>query len=338
MRAALAAVALPAAAAGIDLSCCSKKGPVNGPQMPCGSGIFGRPTEIDVGGTAYCCPYAASIDAPCPATPSSSAVEAPADMVTLARRRLSAAYASYCDAGKLTAWSCKWCAELGAAANGYTPRVAGDTLTGAQAYAAIIGDELIVAFRGSSNIQSWIQNADFPLAAVNWTGVPADVWAHAGFIRSYESVRAAVQQAVRDGMKQCPGCRVVVTGHSLGASEALLCAADLKVTLGLSSEVFTFGSPRTFNAAGAGWFHTSVAPDAHRMVNMKDTVPHLPTENMGYQHIPREVWRNNGEQHRYILCAAGEPEDPTCSYKIALAESTADDHNDYMSVPQTCSE
>ncbi len=50
------------------------------------------------------------------------------------------------------------------------------------------------------------------------------------------------------------GAKIIVTGHSLGGSLAILAAADLHKTHGKIDQVYTFGQPRVGNAAFASYY------------------------------------------------------------------------------------
>lgn len=75
-----------------------------------------------------------------------------------------------------------------------------------------------------------------------------------------------------------------VTGHSLGAAEATLAAADLTVA-GYHLDYFmTFGSPRIGNPTFANWFDgaMSLGTFSARVVHYKDIVPHAPPQSFGF--------------------------------------------------------
>jgi predicted lipase len=71
----------------------------------------------------------------------------------------------------------------------------------------------------------------------------------------------------------------LVTGHSLGAALALLCAADLKRSgvVGSGIKLYDYGSPRVGNRAFANYMYNLLGSGAvMRVVHAKDAVPHLP--------------------------------------------------------------
>ena len=79
------------------------------------------------------------------------------------------------------------------------------------------------------------------------------VLVHHGFLKAYESVRTQLRSVLTDLHDTYPTAKYRVTGHSLGAALATICAYDLAVNAagadGLFQEVVTFGSPRVGNPA-----------------------------------------------------------------------------------------
>ena len=83
-----------------------------------------------------------------------------------------------------------------------------------------------------------------------------------------------------------------VTGHSLGAAMASLCAAEI-IKLGYLPadriKLITFGQPRTGDRDYAV-AHDSLMNYSYRVIHAHDVVPHLPTEGFeNYQHHKSEV-------------------------------------------------
>merc|ERR1712224_712837 len=76
---------------------------------------------------------------------------------------------------------------------------------------------------------------------------------------------------------ECPRCEIWLTGHSLGASMAMIMAYRISwlVSSITRPTVYTFGQPRTGNAAFAQLVATRM-PRSFRLVNDVDPVPHIP--------------------------------------------------------------
>ena len=90
-----------------------------------------------------------------------------------------------------------------------------------------------------------------------------------------------------------PDYQVLVTGHSLGSSEAAICAATishLKYVDPSKLLLVTFGGPRTGDKTFADGF-PKLVPETYRVVHRDDLIPHLPPPGvLGYIHIASEIW------------------------------------------------
>lgn len=265
-------------------------------------------------------------------------------VLAAAEDKLHFSYAAYCKSADIYAWSCKWCQKTAKAQNisvneGVTERDG----TASRSFVAIVPEqsEIVVSFRGSSNILNWIENVDFPVVQLKWPGAKAGAKVHNGFLLSYEAIRKDTVAAVKRAQNQCPHCTIHVTGHSLGASQALLGSLDLTLQGIPVSSVYTFGCPRTGDPVFAKWWSETVAPgNSYRAVHNKDIVPHLPAHDFGiknaFMHTHQELWQTT-ERGKQVLCngaSSTDPlgEDPQCSYKISLTDSIISDHTAYFGV------
>ena len=100
---------------------------------------------------------------------------------------------------------------------------------------------IYVSFRGSEQIQNWIDNLNAIL-----TSYPlcSGCEVHQGFYNAHTAAFPAVLSEVKRLKSQFPSYGVVVTGHSLGAALATLTALDL-MSNGISGvRAIHFGSPR----------------------------------------------------------------------------------------------
>ncbi|VDM65642.1 unnamed protein product, partial [Strongylus vulgaris] len=108
---------------------------------------------------------------------------------------------------------------------------------------------------------------------------------------------AGLEQQVRTLKYQYPDYKAYVTGHSLGASMASVCAAYLvKWNMWAPENVrlVTFGQPRTGDYDFATW-HDATFPYSYRIVHQNDPVPHIPPR-LGPDrvfHHRFEVWYDN---------------------------------------------
>jgi predicted lipase len=103
-----------------------------------------------------------------------------------------------------------------------------DSKTKAQ---AVVGydsasNSIITSFRGSDNIMNWIENADFVKTPYTVGGC-SNCNVHTGFKNSYDSIKDSIKSHLTSVLfPTYSSATVVVTGHSLGAAEAMLAAVD----------------------------------------------------------------------------------------------------------------
>ncbi|KAM9969136.1 hypothetical protein ACTFIW_003687 [Dictyostelium discoideum] len=207
---------------------------------------------------------------------------------TTAKTFLSYSYVTYCDIEDISNWTCTTCKHSDVEAFTIVNTIYNDT-TDTQAYVGYIGNEVIVAFRGSMDIQSWITNLQF-LQIVYPLYPSAKV--HSGFYDSWSSVREEVKSSIDLALKQCgKQCNEIkVTGHSLGAALATLAIAEIQGWYSIPSTMYNFGSPRVGDSVFAEYFN-SIQPNIMRVTYEQDLVPHVPPENvLDYHHVPTEVY------------------------------------------------
>ncbi|EFN56954.1 hypothetical protein CHLNCDRAFT_143513 [Chlorella variabilis] len=203
---------------------------------------------------------------------------------------------SYCNASSIATWNCSRCGGISA---GFTPEaVVFDELWDLQGYVGYSAplDAIVVAFRGtdSHSIYNWVQNmrtwrTDL---ALGYPGAPPHALVHGGFFTSYNgsALAANITAGVQALRGRHPDVPIYVSGHSLGAAMATLCALDLRLNLGAPDvRVYSFGSPRVGNQVFAEWFEEVV--QVHwRFTHNRDIVPSVPPGYMGFYHVSREVW------------------------------------------------
>ncbi|KAK5578216.1 hypothetical protein RB653_003169 [Dictyostelium firmibasis] len=221
---------------------------------------------------------------------------------------LSYSYASYCDFDDIKNWTCPTCTHSDVEDFKIVNAVYNST-TDTQAFVGYIGNEVIVAFRGSMDIQSWITN--FQFLQIDYPLFPS-AKVHSGFYDSWSSVRDQVKQSIDSALTLCGvECNEIkVTGHSLGAALATLAIAEIQGWYTIPSTMYNFGSPRVGDTVFAEYFN-KIQPNVIRVTYEQDLVPHVPPEGvMGYHHIPTEVYFSTNTT--YKTCD-DSGEDPTCS-------------------------
>jgi len=92
-------------------------------------------------------------------------------------------------------------------------------------------------------------------------------------VKSWSDIRDYV-------LKQCKDRKLIITGHSLGASMATIIAARLKTAGWNVNGLYTYGSPRVGNES----FKKSLDVQHYRFVNNSDDVTKIPFYHWGYRH------------------------------------------------------
>lgn len=156
--------------------------------------------------------------------------------------------------------------------------------------------EVAFAFRGTEGVAEWWDDVQLeedpfkPFDDSHGPPVPAGAKAEKGFSEIYYSM----QQAVFALLDQTAPSQLWITGHSLGSSLAELFALDVALSRpNLAAATIDFASPRPGNADFAAFYASVVtSPATVRVVNVRDLVPHLPPEDLGFRAV--------GEQ--YSIC------------------------------------
>ena len=205
--------------------------------------------------------------------------------------------------------------------------------------------QIVVAFRGSGNLQNWLHNVAFvqtPYDSYSSCGSKCRV--HVGFMASYFSLREETRNAVLALRSTYPTYGVVATGHSLGGALATLAAADLQELLSRGHlspappplTLYTFGSPRVGNAAFAQWVANLLSSGAsYRITHARDPVVRLPLRSWDYSHVVHEVFYKTGSNSSRIMCAdTVSKEDKKCS--TGTLSVVTEDHLHYMGETTDC--
>lgn len=144
--------------------------------------------------------------------------------------------------------------------DGHVPLVAG----AAQGVVMTLGDEAVVAFRGTDDFADWFTNLDVALDAAGEV--------HRGFAAAYASLQDQLRRALRHrGVRQ-----VWITGHSLGGAMAVIAALDLILGGGVRVRgVMTFGQPLLLAPSFAPEANRLLAGRFLRFIHGDDVVPRV---------------------------------------------------------------
>jgi predicted lipase len=192
-------------------------------------------------------------------------------------------------------------------------------------------NKIIVSFRGSSNIQNWIDNIQighiYPYSNYDDVGVDK------GFYKAYSYVRESINHFIKEQNKLYPSYNILITGHSLGAALGTLAAFESVYLYEIKPDkiqLLTYGSPRVGNKAFKQYMMAIVF--SWRTTHYYDIVPHVPEEFLDYIHITQEIWYNK-DNSVYKTCNDIEKEDSSCSNSCAPTKCISiDDHLDYLNI------
>ncbi|KLO08038.1 alpha/beta-hydrolase [Schizopora paradoxa] len=194
--------------------------------------------------------------------------------------------------------------------------------------------EIVVAYRGSLQLQDFLTDADFAQTQFSTPGLSSGqvngVFVHQGFLVALNSVASLVTSAVAQQLDEHPNYTLIATGHSLGSALASLGAVSLAANFpGHPMKLYTFGQPRTGNPAYAALAESLIGVEnIFRAVHTTDIVPLVPPQILGYQHHATQYWNfaDPSVTTNVKECSGGE--DPTCSDSVVLGTIPA--HLEYF--------
>lgn len=244
----------------------------------------------------------------------------------LVQQALHVSQASYCD--NITSWDCQTC-DTDAILHKMVEYDGERSILGVYPE----HDVIFVAFRGSTNIQNWIDNVQFALTC------PFDnqtFCVETGFYKVFEYMYNDVTMTLANIVQHYDINHILVTGHSLGAAVASLTAYALYQDYPeYLVSLISFGSPRVGNEAFVEDFMKKKSVQiSMRITHAYDIVPHVPQEFLGYIHIPHERWYPDDSIDQYVECNDTEhQEDSECSDSCGPFHCTSvQDHLYYLNI------
>lgn len=149
----------------------------------------------------------------------------------------------------------------------------------------------VIVFRGTQTTAEWLHNLRSRQRRFTSPRTGESFgWVHGGFLAMTERIRPSPSEiaARLDPSKPC-----YVTGHSLGAALATLCALKIAVAnppIVDRIRLYVFAGPRVGDPSFAERF-SSLLPNTYRIVNLADSVPLVPASTMGrdFLHVGQEI-------------------------------------------------
>jgi len=192
-------------------------------------------------------------------------------------------------------------------------------------------EKIIVGFRGSSNIQNWVDNIQISHISpyINYDNVSVDK----GFYKALNYVKEPLYKNIDSMMQSYPNYNILITGHSLGGALSTITGFEIVYINGVKPEkieLITFGSPRVGNKAFKQYMQSMGL--SWRTTHYYDIVPHVPEEFLDYIHISQEIWYNE-QNNGYKICDDEYSEDDSCSNSCAPTKCTStSDHLNYINI------
>ncbi|KAI0530766.1 hypothetical protein KFK09_000314 [Dendrobium nobile] len=246
------------------------------------------------------------------------------------------------DLTSLITWTCSRCIDMTVGFE--VVEVVVDVQNCLQAYVGVAEDlnSVIVVFRGTQehSIQNWVEDLYWKQLDLNYPDMPGSM-VHHGFYSAYHNttMRPGILYGLQKIRKLYGDMQITVVGHSMGGAMAAFCALDLKVNYGAQDvQLMTFGQPRIGNSVFSSYFKTYL-PDAIRVTNGHDIVPHLPPyyplfPRKTYHHFPTEVWLHDiglgSLVYKLETVCDDTGEDPSCSRSVI--GNSISDHLVYLGV------
>lgn len=220
------------------------------------------------------------------------------------------------------------------------------------------GAHAVISFRGSIDPINYADNGDQVL--MPYPRAPSAGMVVRGFWNAYSSQRAAMLTNLTPLVGQPDMNGVIITGHSLGAGQAVLAALDLALALPNSVPItmYTFGTPRVGDANHAKrvraaanletWVVSHRADAEPRCPNLSTDETPRPDRNYSSCHVTGTdrrrqigtgVWYPAGlapaGPRGYIVCD-GSGEDPKCEDGVDRSVLNWNDHCLYLSHSMWC--
>lgn len=188
-------------------------------------------------------------------------------------------------------------------------------------------DGCFVAVRGTNGVWQSILDADFVTA--KWDRPSCqDCWLHAGFMKSYESIRTRVFDTLEEF--GCQNKPLYLTGHSFGAAVMHYLLYDAIAASYSIARATAMESPRPgdqgFAVALQKILATQPGADVVRITHYQDLVPHVPPYHIAnYRHSLPEIYFGTRNGSGYKECGLDD-NTSNCANQWPLWDLTMDDH------------
>ncbi|KAJ3256423.1 hypothetical protein HK103_005552 [Boothiomyces macroporosus] len=188
---------------------------------------------------------------------------------------------------------------------------------------------IVVAVRGTANIQSCIQDIEFWKTPTDFGGfpntkAPASAQIHQGFKNSYMDLQPTLQSGLETLAAKYSDYHIVFAGHSLGGAVVNLAALDFyqnNPQYGDRISIYTFGEPRVGNIDFANYIDSlPYSQKIFRVAKSGDIVPHLPPQtffNFAH-HVDNYEIKRFGTTTNYCTTTGPAGESNSCGSDLIL--------------------
>lgn len=257
---------------------------------------------------------------------------------------------AYCSRDQVAQWTCPNCAQFPGVTDVLTAQVELKASTAWAGYDAP-KNRIVVAFRGTVDIQGWIEDFDFFQTQYDpASGCGPDCKVHEGLYWGYTELMTTLFPHVQQLVAKHPTADIVCAGHSMGAAQAGMCLPAMITRFGNITKgkirAYIFGEPRIGNPAFVKWQQTVLdESESFRVTNYGDPVVHLPPVVFDELHLgnwihnPREIFYQNnfGSPSDYKVCAGNYTyEDPTCADSTPIWAMSMSRHTTYLNIGMGC--
>ena len=192
-----------------------------------------------------------------------------------------------------------------------------------------------IVFRGTktSDFANAVTDMHFTTKKCSFCG---DTKVHAGFYIGLNTLlNAGLSGHIERAIGQYPNAPVHCTGHSLGASLAVLSALWVRNFFpSIPVSMYTYGQPRVGKASFAK-FLMQTGIEHFRVVQQKDIIPHLPPTDLGFRHTTVEVWYPSVKaQPRFSDMAESQQKSSSNHLRVHMS---VESHLKYFGFYESCS-
>ncbi|KAJ3271202.1 hypothetical protein HDV01_006991 [Terramyces sp. JEL0728] len=188
---------------------------------------------------------------------------------------------------------------------------------------------IVVAVRGTANIQSCIQDIIFWKTPADFGGfpnskAPSSAQIHQGFKTTYLDLQPTLQSGLETLAAKYPNYNIVFAGHSLGGAVVNLAAMDFyqnNPQYGDRISIYTFGEPRAGNVDFADYIDSLPYADRiFRIAKSGDIVPHLPPQDFFNfaHHVDNYEIKRFGTSTNYCTTTGPAGESNNCGSDLIL--------------------